>query len=668
VRDGCAHRILSVHLNPLPSAAVTTSSSPRALTLAASIGWRHVTGDPVRALLLAWRVLPAPLRGSLKIAGPYGRAAVLWGAGDRPAALAALAGSPRRQAAFALAADQPAAAAAALERIPRTDQGRAVLAARLAWREGRLTDAIRALEGAPGRQARRLRATLAPQQAFLAAPPVAKTMIMGTSGRYSSGSTHDHEPGRERGGAGDLPATERVTPGHARHGREPEAGRERWPERERWPRHGREPEAGRERWPERERWPGRDRVPGRVLHLVSDALPSVSAGYTIRTHEIVLAQKAAGLDPHVVTRAGFPVTQGKLDGRRLVTVDGVPYHRLLPWLLPGHGDADPRLAALGENLADRLTQELKPAVLHAASNFANARLALALGQRHGVPVVYEVRGFWEDTWLSRHPDGASLASSELYQRSRALETECMLAADLVVTLGEAMREEIEARGVPAEKILLVPNAVSEDFLRPLPAPGNLRAELGIEPDEYVIGEVTSLVKHEGIGTLLKATAILRDRGVPVRALIVGDGPERAALQRQAAADGLAQAAVFTGRVPATQVRQFHALLDIFVVPRTPDRVCQLVTPLKPIEAMASGLCVVTSEVKALTEIVKHEVTGMQTVPQDPVSLADCLELLIYSPDIRKKLGDNAREWVSRDRTWTRNAARYSGAYARLGAI
>ena len=160
--------------------------------------------------------------------------------------------------------------------------------------------------------------------------------------------------------------------------------------------------------------PRRDRVPGRVLHLVSDALPTTSAGYTIRTHEIVLAQKAVGLEPHVATRCGFPVTQGRIDGRRLVTVDGVPYHRLLPWLLPGHGDADPRLAALGEKLADRLTQEIQPAVLHAASNFANARLALALGQRHGLPVVYEVRGFWEDTWLSRHqdrPGGASLASS-----------------------------------------------------------------------------------------------------------------------------------------------------------------------------------------------------------------------------------------------------------------
>jgi glycosyltransferase involved in cell wall biosynthesis len=595
---------------------VTTSISPRALTLAASIGWRHVTADPVRALLLAWRVLPRPLRSSLKIVGPYGRAAVLWGAGDRPAALASLSASPRRQAAFALAADQPAAAAAALARLLGTDPGRPVLAARLAWREGRLTDAIRALDEAPGRRARRLRATLAAQQSFLAVPQQALPAA--------------NEPARSgaRGESllkGAAPAAERVMP-------------------------------------------GREHVPGRVLHLVSDALPSVSAGYTIRTHEIVLAQRAAGLEPHVATRAGFPVTQGRLDGRRLVTLDGVPYHRLLPWLLPGHGDADPDLAARGEKLAAALTQKIKPSVLHAASNFANARLALALGQRYGLPVVYEVRGFWEDTWLSRHSDGASLASSELYQRSRALETECMLAADLVVTLGEAMREEIEARGVPADKILIVPNAVSEDFLAPLPDPGNLRAELGIQEDEYVVGEVSSLAPHEGIGTLLEATAILRARGVPVRALIVGDGPERAALQRQAAAAGLAQAAVFTGRVPAAKVRQFHALLDIFVVPRTPDRVCQLVTPLKPVEAMASGLCVVTSEVKALTEIVKHEVTGMQTVPQDPVSLADCLELLIYSPDIRKKLGDNAREWVSRDRTWTRNAARYSGAYARLGAI
>ena len=597
--------------------------SPRALALAASIGWRHAAADPVRALLLAWRVLPAPLRGWLRLAGPYGRAAVLWGAGERDAALVSLAGSPRRLAAFALAADQPAAAAAAVDRLARDDRRRPVLAARLAWREGRLTEALRALDHAAGRQARRLRATLTPEQTLLPAKPPAQFMIVSSFGQIAPISAHDHETGGSGTGRGGRGGRGGAAP----------------------------------------------HVPGRVLHLVTDALPTTSAGYTIRTHEIALAQREAGLDPHVATKTGFPVTQGRIDGRRLVELDGVPYHRLLPWRMPDGPSAGPSAvpSQRGLELAASLTRQLRPAVLHPASNYANARLALALRERYGLPVVYEVRGFWEDTWLSRYPDAAERATSELYRRNRELETQCMLAADLVVTLGEAMRDEIVARGVPAAKVEIVPNAVSAEFLRPLPDATTLREELGIKPDEPVVGEVTSLVPHEGIGTLLEATAILHARGVPARALIVGDGPERAALQRQAARAGLAEAAVFTGRVPAAKVRQFHALLDVFVVPRTPDRVCQLVTPLKPVEAMASGLCVVTSEVKALTEIVKHEVTGMQTVPQDPVSLADCLEHLLYSPDIRRKLGDNAREWAARDRTWAHNAARYRDAYARLGA-
>ncbi len=379
-----------------------THVSPRALTLATSIAWRHAAADPVRAVVLAQRVLPHRLRGCLRLAGSYGRAAALWGAGDRTAALAALDASPRRLAAFSLAVDQPAAAAAAVARLAGDDRARPVLAARLAWREGRLTEALEALAHAPGIRARRLRTRLTAERSVLGGPAQRDFMIMGRFGQIAPTLTHDHE----RGG-----------------------------------------------------------TKGRVLHLVNDALPTANAGYTIRTHEIVRAQQAAGLDPHVVTRCGFPVTQGTLDGRRLVTLDGIPYHRLLPWRLPSRAD---QAAALGLELAARLTEQIRPSVLHAASNYTNALVALALGERYGLPVVYEVRGFWEDTWLSRHPDGADLARSELYRRNRDLETRCMLAADLVVTLGEAMREEIVGRGVPAGKVLVVPNAVSEEFLRPLP--------------------------------------------------------------------------------------------------------------------------------------------------------------------------------------------------------
>ncbi len=244
----------------------------------------------------------------------------------------------------------------------------------------------------------------------------------------------------------------------------------------------------------------------------------------------------------------------------------------------------------------------------------------------------------------------------------------MTEADLVVTLGEVMRAEIVARGADPGKVIVVPNAVSAEFLEPLPDGAPVRAALGIRPGELVAGLVSNLVPYEGIGTLLEAVAELRRRGHAIRPLIVGDGTERATLERLAGQLGLTGIAIFTGRVPMSEVRRYHAVLDLFVVPRTSDRVCQLVTPLKPVEAMASGLCVVASDVGALREIIRPEVTGALATSGDPVSFADTMEPLLDSADIRRKCGANAREWVARDRTWAHNASIYQAAYERLGAI
>ena len=578
---------------------------------------RHVADDPVRAVTLAWRALPVPLRSWLRLAGPYGRAAALWGAGDRRGALTALEASPARLAAFSLAVDQPTVARSALARLSEDNAARPRLAARLAYREGRLTDAVTALDGARGWRSARLRRALQAELAML------------EPGALRLGSNRNHSAG---GGALSASSSR----GGEMGGRRP-------------------PMPG---------GAGGSSPRGPILHIVTDALPTTSAGYTVRTQEIALAQRAAGLDPHVVTRIGFPVTAGAIDGRALVSVDGVPYHRLLPWIMPGRMDI---LYQTHLRRAARLTAQLRPSVLHAASNYANAVIALALREATGLPVVYEVRGFWEDTWLSRHAGTRDLRLSDRYLRTRALETRCMTDADLVVTLGEAMRDEIIERGVDPGKVIIVPNGVSEEFLQPLPDDnGQLKASLGIQPGEYVVGLVSSLVAHEGIGTLLEAVRILNDRGVRTRALIVGDGPERAALQRQAQALGID--AIFPGRVPMSQVRAYHAVLDAFVVPRTPDRVCQLVTPLKPVEAMASGLPVVVSAVKALSEIVHDKTTGRLSPPLDAGALADTLQALLEDRGLRATLGANAREWVARDRTWAHNAARYRAAYERLGAL
>jgi glycosyltransferase involved in cell wall biosynthesis len=400
--------------------------------------------------------------------------------------------------------------------------------------------------------------------------------------------------------------------------------------------------------------------PDAVLHLATNSLPHTRSGYAVRTQEIVRAQRDAGLDPLVVTRLGYPVSIGVLTGAAEDVVDGVTYRRLLPRRM--HTRADDRMDQQLELLMAEI-ERFRPAVLHTTTHHVNGECALAAGRRAGIPVVYEVRGFLEETWLSKQPDRAAAARSERYRMWRDRETACMAGADLVVTLGEGMREEIVGRGIPAGKVLVIPNAVDEVFLTEPPGRDTTRRELGIADDEVLVGTVTSIVDYEGLDLLVDAVGQLRDRGLPVRLLIVGDGVARAALERRAAP--LGDAAVFTGRVPHSEVRRYHAALDVFVVPRRDERVCRLVTPLKPVEAMAGGRPVVASDLPALRELVTDGETGVLVKPEDATALADGLAQLSTDRALRCTLGTAARDAVARSRTWARNAERYREAYQAL---
>ena len=178
----------------------------------------------------------------------------------------------------------------------------------------------------------------------------------------------------------------------------------------------------------------------------------------------------------------------------------------------------------------------------------------------------------------------------------------------------------------------------------------------------MVGTTTSCVGYEGLDVLLDAVSLLRERGEPVHALIVGDGPELPALRARAERSGLNGAAHFTGRVPADRVRHHHAALDVFVVPRRDERVCRLVTPLKPVEAMAGGLPVVASDLPALREIVEPGVTGELIPAGDSARLADVVANLAYSRRKRNSYGRAGQKRVGVDRTWTQAVYRYNQAY------
>jgi glycosyltransferase involved in cell wall biosynthesis len=412
-----------------------------------------------------------------------------------------------------------------------------------------------------------------------------------------------------------------------------------------------------------------DRLPrtaGRILHLVTNSLPDTQAGYTLRSQQVARSQQRVGLDPHLATPPGFPRAAGRRGAPADEIVDGIEYHRLAP-------DADPDILpdrALGRTAdeASSLVERLRPAALHPASNHRNGQVALALRDRFDLPVVYEVRGFLEDTWLSRQRMGA--AATELYERTRSTETSVMLAADIVVTLSETMRRDIVGRGVPADRIVIVPNAVEPDVFAPRPRDTALAARLGIADGDVVIGYISTLNRYEGVALLIEAVARLRDSGRRMRLLVVGDGPELVGLRTLAASLGLTgrdRVAIFPGRTPFAQVQSYYSLIDVFVVPRLPERVAEMVTPLKPYEAMAMARALVVSDLAALREIVEDGVTGESFPAGDVAALAAVLDSLIGDGARRAALGAAAREWVLQNRTWDINGRRYRDLFERLGA-
>ena len=161
-------------------------------------------------------------------------------------------------------------------------------------------------------------------------------------------------------------------------------------------------------------------VPGCILHVVGRTVPYAFSGYSVRTQHTVRAQRAAQMDAQVVSQQGFPWEDGH-DAPRHEMVEGVPHHRMpfpegVHWPIPLDERLERNVDALGP-----LIEEVRPAVLHAASDFRNALIALEVGERYDLPVVYEMRGFWEDTWLAKRDGiGADAASYRLRrERSRA---------------------------------------------------------------------------------------------------------------------------------------------------------------------------------------------------------------------------------------------------------
>jgi PEP-CTERM/exosortase A-associated glycosyltransferase len=406
------------------------------------------------------------------------------------------------------------------------------------------------------------------------------------------------------------------------------------------------------------------RAPGapvslRILHVLDHSIP-LHSGYTFRTRGILREQQRLGWETDSVTspkhvRAGPPEE----------TVEGLRFYRT-----PAPEGAAARLPLVRELALMRATgarllevaQRVQPDIIHAHSPVLNALPALRVGRRLGVPVVYEVRAFWEDAAVDH---GTSTEGGARYRATRALETYALRHVDHVTAICEGLKHDIIARGLDPARVTVIPNAVDvASFAFDPPPDLPLQRELGLD-GAVVLGFIGSFYAYEGLDLLLQALPAIAQRIPSVKVLLVGGGPEEQRLRALAQATGMAERVVFTGRVPNHDVQRYYSIVDILTYPRLPMRLTELVTPLKPLEAMAQGRLFVASDVGGHRELIRDGETGALFRAGDAAALADAVERLWRERERWGDLRRRARHFVERERTWAASVARYRDVYGSL---
>ena len=398
----------------------------------------------------------------------------------------------------------------------------------------------------------------------------------------------------------------------------------------------------------------------RILHVLDHSIP-LHSGYTFRTLAIVRGQRRLGWETFHLTgpkHTGAAAPEEDVDGLRFHRTSAPQGAPALPgldqWLLMRQIEA--RL--------EQVARQVQPHVLHAHSPVLDAIPALRVGRRLGIPVVYEVRAFWEDAAVDH---GTTAEGSLRYRLTQRIETHALRQARHVFTICEGLRRDIVARGIAPERVTVIPNAVDIESFEPGGTPdAALAAALGLA-GATVVGFIGSFYAYEGLDLLLDALPALLARRPEVRVLLVGGGPQDAALKAQAQRLGLADRVVFTGRVPHDQVQRYYDLVDVLAYPRHSMRLTELVTPLKPLEAMAQGRLLVASDVGGHKELIRHGETGWLFEAGNAQALAGAVDELLAHRERWPALRAAGRAFVERERNWTRSVARYRPVFEALAA-
>ena len=397
----------------------------------------------------------------------------------------------------------------------------------------------------------------------------------------------------------------------------------------------------------------------RILHILDHSLP-LQSGYVYRTLGIVNQQRAFGWEPVLLTSGKHYVPGPARERIGEWEFLRTPRPTGLVTTLPGIGELK-IISDLSRRL-DEVVREVRPDILHAHSPVLNGLSAIRVGHRHHLPVVYEVRAFWED---ARASADAQNKTGLRYHATQRIETHVMRRADAVIAICQGLSCDMVARGIPSGKITVVPNAVDRNaFSGPREPDTDLAARLGLA-GRTVLGFFGSFYFYEGLHVLLRALPELQRRRPEISVLLAGGGPEEARLRELAQELELGNGVVFAGRVAHHEIQRYYDLADLLVFPRLSMRLTELVTPLKPLEAMAQERIVVASNVGGHRELIRDRDTGYLFPPGEPHHLAEGVLRALDDRASWPRIQARAIKYIETERSWSHSVARYAEVYGRL---
>ena len=395
----------------------------------------------------------------------------------------------------------------------------------------------------------------------------------------------------------------------------------------------------------------------KVLHILDHSKPYFS-GYAFRSDYILQNLRAHGIDVVVLTSPKHNKMSEEIE-----VLEGIKYYRINWDMNSWRFFSKPYFKEFKQ--ITKMTRKIlsvarseKVDVIHAHSPSLNGLPAYCVSKKLKIPVIYDARAFWEDAAVDH---GTFSFNSFKYKISRFIETQLFKKVNWVFTICESMKSEIVNRGCPEDKVTIIPNGVDVEKFVPMEPNKTIIEKYGLK-DKFILGFIGSFYHYEGVEDLVKLMMIISSDKKNVRLLLVGGGPDFNKINNLILENNLTENIVLTGKVPHTEILDYYSVIDVLIYPRKKIRLTELVTPLKPLEAMAMEKIVIGSDVGGIKELITDGENGLIFSSGDLQELRDIIYSLMKNKKMFSNIKKNARQEVLTNRNWFNITKNYVDTY------